>query len=261
MSSSAGPSQGATTLAVTLGVWGVALLVGVAAAASPWSLALALTLCAAVVAWGWPGMLSLPTPRGTVAVVLVGGLALVTSVLVTDSEPWLEWMPVALALAMITSFVHQLLRRDGRPRVVESVSSVVLAVAILAGGVLLVPPSRTVAGLALVLAALAAAVASAGTDLLRVVPALRGWLTPLALLAGGAAASVLALLMEAPPTTWLLLGVASGGLSHALRAVLVPLPSLAHPRPRLVAAVVSVLGVGLVPYLVALAFVPEALGG
>lgn len=259
MSSSTAPSRASTAPFVALGVLGAALLLAVAAAASPQTLAVALALCVVVLAWGWAGMLGLPTPRGTAVVVLVGGLALVGAVLLPGAL--LEWLPAALALAMIASFVHQLLRSDGRPRVVESVSSVVLAVAVVSGGVLLVPVSRTVEGIALLLAALAAAVASAGSDLLGAVPALRGWLTPLALLAGGAAACLVALLTAAPLGTWLLLGVASAAVSHAVRAVLVPLPTLAHPRPRLVTAVVSVLVVGLVPYLVAVAFVPQALGG
>ena len=45
------------------------------------------------------------------------------------------------------------------------------------------------------------------------------------------------------------------------REVLAHLPTMAHPRPRLVAAITSVLAVGLVPYLVALTFVPGALPG
>ena len=53
--------------------------------------------------------------------------------------------------------------------------------------------------------------------------------------------------------------MASAAVSHALRAVLTPLPAMAQPRPRLIAAVTSVLVVGVVPYLVALAFVPDAL--
>lgn len=259
MTSETGPARGSTALVVAVGVLGVALLLGVAAAASPRSLAVALALCVVVLAWGWAGMLGLPTPRGTAGVVLIGGLGLVGAVLLPGAP--LQWVPAALAFAMIASFVHQVLRRDGRPRVVESVSSVVLALAVVAGAVLLVPVSGTVEGVALLLAALAATVASAGSDVLRAVPALRGWLTPLALVAGGVAAGLLAPLMGAPVEVWAALGVASAAVSHALRAVLLPLPRLSHPRPRLVAAVASVLAVGLVPYLVALAWVPTAIGG
>ena len=80
-----------------------------------------------------------------------------------------------------------------------------------------------------------------------------------ALVAGGAAAVVVARLMGTEWTTWLLLGVASAALSHAVRAVLGPLPAMAQPRPRLVAALTSVLVVGVAPYLVALVLVPRAL--
>ena len=55
-----------------------------------------------------------------------------------------------------------------------------------------------------------------------------------------------------------LVGVVSAALSQAVRAVLAPLPTLALPRPRLVTAIASVLAVGAVPYLVALALVPDA---
>lgn len=239
----------------------VAGLLAVAAASSPQLLAVALGACTAVVAWGWAGTLGLPTPRGTVGVVLLGGLALVLSVVARDVEPWLGWVPAALALAMIAAFAHQLFRRDGRPRVVESVSSVVLALALVACGVLLVPMSHTAEGVALVLGALAAAAATALSDLLGRVPALRAWLTPVALLAGGGAAVLVAVVLDRPLATWLLLGVVAGALSHAVRRILRPLPTLVHPRPQLVAAVVSVLVVGLVPFLVALAFGSSAFPG
>lgn len=248
-------------VALVLAVAGVALLLAVAAAASPGVLALALALLAGIVAWGWAGALSLPTPRGTVGVLAGGGLALVLAAVAPESSPWLVWIPAALAISMIAAFIHQLLRIDGRPRVVESVSSVVLGLTLIACGVLLVPAARTVEGLALVLGALAAAAASAAGDLLDRWEPLRGWTTPIALAAGGGASCLVALALHAPLATWLLVGVAAGALSHAVRAVMMPLPSLAHPRPRLVTAVISVLVVGLVPVVVARALVPAALGG
>lgn len=248
-------------LQLSLVVLLVALTLGTAAAASPGLLAVAVAACAAVVAWGWAGALALPTPRGTFVVLGLGGVALVGAVIARDLAPWLGWVPAALAVSMIAAFGHQLLRRDGRPRVVESVSAVVLALALVGTGVLLVPTSRTAAGIALVLAALAAAAASALTDVLGAVAAVRPWLTPVALLAGAGAAAGVALVLGAPVLIWVLAGVASAALSHAARRVLSPLPTMAHPRPRLVSAVVSVLVVGLVPYLMALTFVPEALPG
>lgn len=242
----------------------VALVVAVLALAtltSPVVLAFALAAAGAVLAWGWAGTLGLPSPRGSLGVIVVGGLALVLSVVSRTGPPWLVWVPAALSIAMIAAFTHQLFRVDGRPRLVQSVSSVVLALALVACGVLLVPPVHTDEGVLLVIGALAAAAASAGTDLLGRYPAVHSWLTALAMAAGGLVAVVVALLTGMPWTTWLLLGVASGALSHAMRSVMAPLPTLALSRPRLVAALASVLVVGVVPYLVATAFLPAALLG
>lgn len=244
---------------VALGVVVTAMLLAITTLAGPGVLAAAIGLCGIVIAWGWAGTLALPTPRGTVGVLVLGSIALVLAVGLPPQAPWLGWVPAALCLSMIAAFVHQLLRRDGRPRVVQSVSSVVLALAIIACGVLAVPPSRTGEGVALVLGALAAAVASSLTDLLGRRPAVRPWLTALALAGGGAAGVAVGLALEAPWTTWLLVGVAAAALSHSLRRVLTSLPTMAHPRPRLVTAVASVLVVGLVPYLVAQVFLTSAL--
>jgi hypothetical protein len=246
---------------LTLEVLLVTVLLAVAAAASPVLLAVALAACAGVIAWGWAGALALPTPRGTFGVLSLGGFVLVLAVATRESAPWLQWLPAAAVLSVIAAFVHQLMRRDGRPRVVESVSGVVLALAVIGTGALLVPASRTELGVALVVAALAAGAASSVTDLLRTVPAVRPWSTPVALLAGAGAACLVALLLGAPVLVWALVGVTGAALSHAARTVLGVLPTMAHPRPRLVAAIASVLAVGLVPYLMAVTFVEGALPG
>lgn len=244
---------------MAVAVVAVSLLLGMASLTSPGLLSVALAAAVVVVAWGWAGALALPTPRGTVGTITVGGLALVAAVGLPAEGPWLSWVPAALSLAMLAAFTHQLLRRDGRPRVVTSVSAVVLALGIVACGTLMVPLSRTDEGVALVLGTLAAASASALTDLAGRWPAMAAWVTPLALVAGGAAAVGTALLMDVPWTTWLLLGVAAAALSHAMRGVLAPLPAMSRPRPRLVAALTSVLVGGVVPYLTALVFLPDAL--
>lgn len=248
-----------TSVPVALTVAAVCALLGMAVLTSPAVLAAALAAAVLVVAWGWAGTLALPTPKGTVGTITLGGLGVVAAVALPREGPGLFWVPAALALAMVGAFLHQLLRRDGRPRVVESVSAVVLALGILTCGALIIPLARSGEGTALVLGALAAALASALSDLLGRWRALSGWLTPLALVAGAAAAVAVALMLDAPWTTWLLLGVGAAALSHAMRAVLAPLPSMAQPRPRLVAGIVSVIVVGVAAYLVALALVPAAI--
>ncbi|MFX0538845.1 hypothetical protein ACQBAT_12860 [Ornithinimicrobium sp. Y1847] len=237
----------------------VCVVLGAAVLSAPWLLAVSLAAASVLLAWGWTGLLSLPTPRGTVGTIVLGGLAVVSAVALREDPPWLSWMPAALTLAMIAAFVHQILRRDGRPRVVQSVSAVVLALGLVGCGVLLLPASRTPEGVALVLGALSAAGASAIGDILDRWDWAGPWLTAMAMVTGGASAVGVALGLGVPWTTWLLVGVASGALSHAMRQVLAPLPTMAHARPRLVAAVASVLIVGVVPVLVALVLVPEAL--
>lgn len=250
-------ARGSLPLAGVVGV--VGLILAVAAVANPVLLAAGLAVCAVIIAWGWAGTFGLPSPRGTLGVVLIGGLTLVGAVAVQDSQPWLVWVPAALALSMIAAFLHQLMRRDGRPRVVQSVSAVVLGLTLVACGVLMIPASHTAEGIALLLAALAAAVASSLTDVLSRFAVLRPWLAALAMIGGGAVAVAIAVGLNGDPTTWLLVGVAAGALSQALRGVFGGLPTLTHARPRLVVGVASVLVVGLVPYLVALTFLPVAL--
>lgn len=247
------------TVHVALGSLGAAWLIGISAMAGPWLVAGALGVLVAVLAWGWAGTLGLPTPRGTLGVLLVGGATIVLSVGLRAEPPWLTWLPAALAVAMIVAFGHQLLRRDGRPRVVESVTSVVLGLALVTSAALTVPLSRTEPGALLIAAAMAAAGLSAISDLAGRWPAVRPWTVPASLLMGGAAGLGLALLGGQPWPGYLLVGVAAGGVSHAMRAVFSVLPTLAHARPRLVAALASVLVVGVIPYVVAGLLLPAAL--
>lgn len=233
-----------------------ALVVALGAMAGPATLALALWLGGAVLSWGWAGMLALPAPRGTAVVLLGGALALVLSAVLDSSRPGLTWVPAALAVSLIGAFLHQLLRVDGRPRIVESVSSVVLGLGLITGGVLFIPLVHTEQGAVLVAATLAGAAASALTDTLGRWAPLRPWLVPLALLAGGGAAVTVAVTLGEPWRVLVLAGVVAGAASHALRGVLCILPTMAHARPRLVMAVAALLATGPVAYGVALAMLP-----
>src|SRR5690625_6676527 len=77
------------------------------------------------VAVGWPWLIALPTPRTSSVVLALCGFGAVVSVVIMDVEPLLKWLPAALGGAVVIAFVHQLLRRDGRPRLVEAVSGMV----------------------------------------------------------------------------------------------------------------------------------------
>lgn len=230
-----------------------ALVVALTALARPTVLALALWIGGLVLAWGWAGMLALPSPRGTALVLLAGSLVLVLSAALDQQAPWLDWVPGALALSIIAAFLHQLLRVDGRPRIAESLSAVALALGVMTCGVLLVPLAHSEQGGALVAATLAGAAAGSVSDMLGRWPAARPWLVPAALVAGGAASALVAVLLDQPWSIFLLAGVLAAAVSHAVRSVLRDLPTMAHARPRLVMAVASVLVTGPIAYVVALA--------
>ena len=182
--------------AVTTAV--LAATVALGALAGPVLLAAALLVTVIVMATGWPTLLGLPTQRGSTTVLALGGTAavLVVTLAGTDDEP-LRWLTPLLALSVVATFAHQLLRRDMRPRLVESVAGVVSGVVVvelvagwiaaagtstdlvLAGVAALVPaslalaiplPQRVTGTLCVVAALVGAVVASVLLDDLATVP-------------------------------------------------------------------------------------------
>jgi hypothetical protein len=235
---------------VTLSVIALCGLLTVSAFAGPVLVAATVALAAGIIAWGWPGLLGLPSPRGTTFVVAVGAAAAIGTVLATRGEPFLEWMPAALAGSLIVAFLHQLARRDGRPRLVESIASNITAIAIIVSGATFVVLPRTEQGAQMVALAMGAVAASAVTELAGASTRLRGWLLPLGMLAGGLAGLAVGLLLGA--VIWgpaALLGGLVAAVGHAVRRVLAVLPAISGPRSQLVSACASVLTVGVVVYV------------
>ena len=250
-----------STSAVATTTAALAGLLAVAAFAPPLVLLLAVLLVAALVAVGWPELLDLPARRGTTVVVVLAGLAAaVVAALAVHadavagglSDGLLGQLPTVAALALLGAFVHQLVRRDGRPRLVESVTGAVTgqAVVVLAAAWVAVPAGFAGAPLvAVVLAALAAATAVCAT----------GWplrvAGPVSLLVGAATgwfASAVTILLGAEgiisDTRWtvggILAGAGAGVLAAAWRAQSGRLPA-----------------VGTLPAALAVAAVPVALAG
>lgn len=241
---------------VTIAVVALAGLLTISAFAGPALVAFAVALAAGVMAWGWSGLLGLPSPRGTAFVLAVGSAAAIGTALATRTDPLLRWMPAALAGSVIVAFLHQLARRDGRPRLVESIASTITAIAIVVSGACLVVMPRTVHGAWVVALAASAMAVSALTDLVGGMPRLRAWLLPLAMLAGGVAA--IAVGLASGVVAWgpaALLGVLTAGVSHSLRRVLAMLPAISASRSQLVSACASVLTGGVVVYVVGRMFV------
>ena len=242
---------------VTVAVVALAGLLTITAFAGPPMVALAVAFAAGVIAWGWAGLLGLPSPRGTTFVLSVGSVAAIGTVLATRDDPFLAWMPAALAGSMIVAFLHQLARRDGRPRLVESIASTITAIAIVVSGASLVALPRTVHGAGVVAIASTAMAVSAVTDLAGGSRRLIAWLLPLAMLAGGITAILVGHRLGA--VGWgaaALLGVLAAGVSHAVRRVLATLPAISGARSQLVSACASVLTGGVVVYVVGRLLIP-----
>jgi len=238
----------------------LAALVAVAAFAPAVLLTVAVVLVGLLVATGWSPLLSLPSPRGTASVVALAAAAAAVAVVLTavpGSDP-LGVLPQAAALALLVAFVHQLLRRDGRPRLVESVTASVTGQAVVVLGAAWVALPATVAGpsfAAVVLTAVAttAAVCAGGWPL-RVAG-------PLSLLVGGAtgwvASAVAVLLGAGGPVSgvrWtvagIVAGIGAGLLNAAWRAHAQRLPTVHGLAAALAAAATPVALAGAGAYVV-----------
>jgi hypothetical protein len=236
---------------VTIAVVALAALMTISAFAGPILVAVSVALAAGVLVWGWSSMLGLPSPRGSALVLAIGSVAAIGTVFATRTDPYLAWMPAALAGALIVAFVHQLARRDGRPRLVESVASTITAIAIVVSGASFIALPRTPHGDWLVALAASAMAVSALTDMVGGSARLRAWLLPLAMLAGGVVAIIVGVTIASigwGPSA--LVGVLAAGISHAIRRALAMLPAITAPRSQLVSASSSVLIGGVVVYVV-----------
>lgn len=186
------------------------------------------------VAIGWPWLIALPAPRSSSAVLALCGFGAVISVVIMDVEPLLKWLPAALGGAVVVAFLHQLLRRDGRPRLVEAVSGMVAGMLVLASAAGWVAAVRTGGGVSLVVigaVALAAASAAAAVPV-------RGWFGALITLAagslaGGGVGMAMPLLSG---RAGLLIGLMAGILIASLRSLFAHLPA-AGQRPAVLASI------------------------
>lgn len=205
-------------------------------------------LCAVgVVAWGWPRLVDSPSPRGTAGVVAAGGAASVLAVGLTEDEPLLQWLALALAGAVVLEFVHQLTRRDGRPRLVECVTATLAGVVILASLSSWMALPRTDAG--------------AGGVLVAAVPTAIGLAVQaspvparIANAAGVVASAVLAgliagLVPEPTILTGLVTGLVAGAVAVMLHRLLVVLPPAGTAPAWLALALAPLASSGMVSYV------------
>jgi hypothetical protein len=226
-----------------------AALVALTGYASPAFVSVAVALAGFVLAWGWPLLLSLPSPRGTTTVLAVGTVLMTVAVLLTRDDPYLQWMPAALAGAVIAAFLHQLLRRDGRPRLTESVAATTSGLAVISSGIALAPVAQVMHGDHALAATMAGLAAGALADPLIGMKRFRAWALFIAMVVGGGAAMLVSAFAAAPrlgPAA--LLGLLAAAVSHATRRILAVLPATSMPRAQLAMAAAASMLVGVVAH-------------
>ncbi|GEM00401.1 hypothetical protein [Cellulomonas terrae] len=199
-------------------------------------------------ALGWPALAGLPFKPGSAAVVALGGVGAVAVVHLTVTQPYLRDLPVVFAAAILLAFLNELLRRDGRTRLVESVSGTVAGTLVAVAVAGWVAIGRTPGGEPIVVVgALALAVGSVVVAL-----HLQPWVGALAAAGAAAAAGTLGgfLLPAIDPLAGALLGLAVGVLVATLHALFDQLPSLQQRWPSLAAVTLPVTVTGILVYVV-----------
>lgn len=213
---------------------------------------LPLTITAALLALafalGWPSLVGLPFRIGSTVVVAVGGIGAVVVVHLTEDQPYLRFLPVVFAAAILLSFVNELVRRDGRERLVESVSGTVTGTLVAVAAAGWVATGNTPGGEPLVVVgALALAVGSAVVAL-----HLATWLGAVVTSVAAALAGALggAILPDIDVVPALVLGLAVGVLVATLHVLFDELPSLERAWPSLAAVTLPVTVTGTLVYVI-----------
>lgn len=194
---------------------------------------------------GWPSLLGLPTRRGAVAVLL---LTAASAVAVVELTADVAWLALVLAGAVLAGFVHELARRDGRPRLVESVSGVV------AGSVVVVSAAGWLAlgtGGAQVALLLTGAVTLAAASAVMAIPLPSPYSSVLTItLTALVGVGVGYLLVTVGMTTGVLVGLAAGVLTATVHHLFGQFPASGRLWPAISAAMLAVAVSGLPVYVV-----------
>ncbi|HEY5515896.1 MAG TPA: hypothetical protein VIK12_06795 [Pengzhenrongella sp.] len=197
---------------------------------------------------GWPSLVDLPRRLGATILIGLGGAGAVLAIAFTPGEPFLRELPLVFALAIVLAFVNELLRRDGRERLVESVSGVVAGVLIAASMSGWVAAGRTAGGVSLVVTGAVALAAGSAVSTLPV----GGWLRVFGTLAAaaGAGTGTGALVPGIGPAVGGLIGLAVGVLIATLLELFDRLPSLTLRWAAVAACVLPVTVTGILVYVV-----------
>lgn len=226
---------------------GAAVLLAVAAFGGPVTLLIATALLIGAFAYGWPTLLDLPWLRGSRIVLALTGIGTLVTAYTLDAG--IAALPFVIAVGLILAFISEMLRGDGRLRIVESLCGAVGGVVIVAcaGGWL--ATAQDADGEALVIAS---AACLAGASAVSGALPWRGWLnvasTVLAGVLVGAGVSAVLPNIEIAHGAWA--GLVAGILIAALFVLFDQVPGLRRWPAALAAIMVPVLIGGMLIYIV-----------
>ena len=146
-------------------------------------------------------------------------------------------------------FGHQILRRDGRPRLTDSIGVTSFGLAVIALGTTWLPLSRGSFTTEVAVVAFVAIATASFADLGAGMSALRPWMLPAAMLLGGLGAIIAASVSGGPgiaPAA--LVGFACAAVSHAMRRVHSVLPAITTVKSQMSSAAAALLVPGVVAY-------------
>ena len=225
---------------------GLSVLIAVGALAGTWGLTAAQLVVVIVLASGWPTLLGLPTQRGSTSVLAACGAVATLIVPVAPTDEPLRYVATWRALSVIITFAHQLLRRDYRPRLVESVTGVVAGV---------VTANLTVGWMAaesvplVLLGASCLPVAA----LALAAPLPRRFSNPLAVAGSVAASAVVSAVGPLGTLPAVSTGLFIGIVAVGLERIFTHLPAMGSRQAGLAAGAATVATIGMVVYLTATA--------
>jgi hypothetical protein len=233
----------------------LAVLVGLSALSSADALAVAIGFVSVVLAWGWVRLTDAPSQRGAALVLAVGGLVICAAAALTRTDPYLVWVPVAVAVTVVAAFLHQVFRPGGRPRLTEGIAASAGALAVMASGAALIPVPHYPHGGQWVLVSVLGVAAAALPVLLLGRQVSAGWVLLGAVVLGTVAVVITSVLvMGVPVGAAALVGVLVSGISHSMMRVLFALPGARAARSAVAVGAAAVLSVGVVVYLLARIF-------
>lgn len=213
----------------------------------PVAVGVAVVVLVLVLALGWPALLDVPWVLGARTVLALTGLGGVVSVWLDGGS--LELLPLVVACGLVLAFVREMLRTDGRERLVDSISAVVAGSVVGVCGAGWVATVTADAGPDIVVVT---AGALSAASVAAVVLPWKGWPNvAISVVAGaGAAVAIAAVLPGTQIVAGLVLGAASGVLAASLHVLLERLPSARTRTGGVASAVVPVLVLGVVGHVV-----------